>query len=272
MKEGDFREFFPGAEPTVLAIASGVVAVDKPAGLPTQAPAGIDSAESWLRRWLAAGNLPDARAYNGYVGVPHRLDRPVSGVLLLAATPRAARKLSRQFERRQIEKTYLAILDNGERSGEWLRLEQAGALGLEWRDFIEKIPDEPRARVTVADLPAAREAVTRARLIAPLAAGRLLVELAPHTGRMHQLRLQASVRELPVVGDPLYGGPEGDAAGWAAAHPDDPRARPIALHAWRIRYTDPDTLAPVMIQSPLPAFWPAEARGIPLPAPFDGKP
>lgn len=272
MKEGDFREFLPGSEPTVLVTASGVVAIDKPAGLPTQAPAGIDSAESWLRRWLAAGNVPDTHAYNGYVGVPHRLDRPVSGVLLLAASPRAARKLSRQFERRQIEKNYVAILAAGERSGEWLRLEQAGASGLEWRDFINKIPDEPRARVTVADAPLAREAVTRARLIAPLAAGYLLVELAPHTGRMHQLRLQASARGLPVVGDPLYGGPEGDAAGWAAPPPDDPRARPIALHAWRIRYADPDTLAPVMVQAALPAFWPAEARGIQLSAPFDGKP
>jgi 23S rRNA pseudouridine1911/1915/1917 synthase len=272
MKEGDSRMFFPIAEPTVLATASGVVAIDKPAGLPTQAPAGIDSAESWLRRWLIAGNLPEARAFNGYVGVPHRLDRPVSGVLLLAATPRAARKLSRQFEHRQIEKTYLAMLAAGGQSGERLRLEQAGASGLQWRDFIEKIPDEPRARVTVGDAPLAREAVTQARLIAPLAAGYVLVELAPHTGRMHQLRLQASARGLPVVGDPFYGGPAGDAAGWDAAPPDDPRARPIALHAWRIRYTDPDTLAPITIQSPLPAYWPAEARGIPLPAAFNGQP
>lgn len=272
MKEGVSRLFSSGLEPSVLATASGVVAIDKPAGLPTQAPAGIESAETWLRRWLAAGNMPTAIAHEGYVGVPHRLDRPVSGVLLFAATPRAARKLSRQFERRQIEKTYLAMLAPRDPGSERLRLEQAGASGLEWRDLIEKIPDEPRARVTVAEAPAAREAVTWVRLIAPLADGRLLVELAPHTGRMHQLRLQASARGMPVVGDPLYGGADGNAAGWAAAPPDDPRARPIALHAWRICYTDPDTLAPLIVQSPLPAFWPAEARGIPLPAAFDGKP
>jgi 23S rRNA pseudouridine1911/1915/1917 synthase len=262
MKEGGFRLFFSEREPAVLATASGVVAIDKPAGLPTQAPAGIDSAETWLRRWLAAGNLPGANAHEGhagYVGVPHRLDRPVSGVLLLAATPRAARKLSRQFERRQIEKTYLAILAAPERSAERLLLEQAGPAGLEWRDFIEKVPDEPRARVSIADAATAREAVTRARLIKRLADGRLLVELAPLTGRMHQLRLQASARGLPVVGDPLYGGPEGEQAGWAAPPPHDPRARPIALHAWRIRYTDPDTLAPVAIEAPPPACWPAEA-------------
>jgi 23S rRNA pseudouridine1911/1915/1917 synthase len=263
--------FSSGSEPSIVAMASGVVAIDKPAGLPTQAPAGIESAESWVRRWLAAGSLPTAVAHEGYVGVPHRLDRPVSGVLLFAATPRAARKLSRQFERRQIEKTYLAMLTARDPGSERLRLEQAAASGLEWRDLIEKIPDEPRARVTVADTAAAREAITRVRLIASLADGRLLVELAPHTGRMHQLRLQASARGMPVVGDPLYGGEDGDAACWSAGPPDDPRARPIALHAWRIRYIDPDTLAPVMVQAPLPAFWPAEARGIPLPAAFDGK-
>ena len=260
MKEGGTPLFFPELEPAVLATASGVVAIDKPAGLPTQAPPGIDSAETWLRRWLAAGNLGEAIGHQGYVGVPHRLDRPVSGVLLLAATPRAARKLSRQFERRQVEKTYLAILAAPERGAEPLRLEQAGTAGLEWRDVIEKIPDEPRARVSVAGAAPAREAITRARLIKRLDAGRLLVELAPLTGRMHQLRLQASTRGLPVVGDPLYGAPEGHAAGWAAPTPEDPRARPIALHAWRIRYTDPDTLAPVAIEAPPPAFWPADAR------------
>jgi 23S rRNA pseudouridine1911/1915/1917 synthase len=264
MKEGGFKRCSSAPEPTVLAMASGVVAIDKPAGLPTQAPAGIDSAESWLRRRLTAEDSSVAAGHHGYIGVPHRLDRPVSGVLLLAATPRAARKLSRQFERRQIEKTYLAILALQEGSVEPLRLEQSGASGAEWRDFIEKVPDEPRAKVTVAGAATAREAVTRARLIARLAGGRLLVELAPLTGRMHQLRLQSSARGLPVVGDPLYGGPDGDAAGWAAEPPNDPRARPIALHAWRIRYTDPDTLAAVTIQAPLPAFWPPEARSLPL--------
>ncbi|MFN5755647.1 MAG: hypothetical protein ACK48M_02475, partial [Planctomycetia bacterium] len=47
--------------------------------------------------------------------------------------------------------------------------------------------------------------------------------------------------------------------------------QPQLMHAWRIRYTDPDTLAPVTIQAPLPAFWPAEVRGIPLPARSDAS-
>ena len=260
MKEGGTPLFFPELEPAVLATASGVVAIDKPAGLPTQAPPGIDSAETWLRRWLAAGNLAAAIGHEGYVGVPHRLDRPVSGVLLLAATPRAARKLSRQFERRQVEKTYLAILAAPERGAEPLRLEQAGTSGLEWRDVIEKIPDEPRARVSVAGAAPAREAVTRARLIKRLDAGRLLVELAPLTGRMHQLRVQAASRGLPIVGDTHYGARVSSLPAFAPA--SDPRQQPIALHAWRIRYADPDTGAAITVEAPLAAAWPEAVRAV----------
>lgn len=76
--------------PTILLERSGVVALAKPFGLATQAPAGFPSVESWLRDRLPVG---------AYLGVPHRLDRAVSGVLLMATTPRAARQLSRQFER-----------------------------------------------------------------------------------------------------------------------------------------------------------------------------
>ena len=90
--------------PTVLLERSGVVAIAKPFGLATQAPAGFPSVESWLRDRLPAG---------AYLGVPHRLDRAVSGVLLMATTPRAARQLSRQFERRQVTKTYVAIVAPG---------------------------------------------------------------------------------------------------------------------------------------------------------------
>ena len=78
------------------------MAVFKRAGLPTQAPAGIDSLESHIRESLPQGS---------YLAMIHRLDRAVSGVVLVAITPRAARKMSRQFERREIEKTYLAILE-----------------------------------------------------------------------------------------------------------------------------------------------------------------
>ncbi len=233
----------------VLAEASGVVVVAKPAGLPTQAPPGIDSVENRVRSLLVTRAGPGTAA--PYLGVPHRLDRAVSGVLLFATTPRAARKLSRQFERREVSKTYLAILVPADVA----QLPPTiGTPPAEWRDWIEKVPNEPRARcVEPSDTAAAKEAVTRAQMLGRVAGDRLAVQLEPLTGRMHQLRLQAACRGLPVVGDELYGGP----AGISGTVADDPRARPIALHAWRIRYLDPDTGEPVTREAPLPDWWPA---------------
>ncbi|NDC63923.1 MAG: RluA family pseudouridine synthase [Planctomycetia bacterium] len=251
-------------DPRVLHESSGVIALWKPPGLPTQAPAGIDSVESWLRRRLTDGGRGVDTA--AYVGVPHRLDRAVSGVILMATTPRAARKLSRQFERRQVRKAYAAIVACGAGSaGHVADLERAAGTGdwVEWRDLVEKVPDEPRARIVVAAAGAAREAVTAVRLLrrppAPPAEGdRLFLELAPLTGRMHQLRLQAASRGLPVAGDELYGAAAARLdAGRALA--DDPRSRPIALHAWRIAFADPDTGREATVEAPLPAGWPPVA-------------
>lgn len=226
--------------PSVLREGAGVIAVLKPVGLATQAPPGIDSVEQWLRRRLGRDAV-------GYLGVPHRLDRAVSGVVLMAATPRAARKLSRQFERREIVKTYLAVVAPTGR-------ERPPAGAAEWRDFLRKIPEEARSEIVEPQEAAAREAVT---LVFPAdaaatAAGRMLLRLVPATGRMHQLRLQAASRGLPIVGDELYGGPLLGAG--------DPRERPILLHAWRIDYADPDSGVRVTVEAPLPDHWPAWAR------------
>jgi 23S rRNA pseudouridine1911/1915/1917 synthase len=220
----------------VLHAASGVLAVRKPAGLATQAPSRFDSMERRVR------DLPVVRDGTGYLGVPHRLDRPVSGVLLLAITPRAARQLSRQFERRQVRKTYRALLeprrcDATRITGEWQ----------EWRDRLAKVPDEPRGRVVGPDeaCPEARDATTRVRLRSMPDASRLgdaavEVEFEPLTGRMHQLRIQSAVRGLPVLGDAVYGAtlPFGEGS--------------IALHASRIEFLDPDTKQPVVVECPPP--------------------
>ncbi len=227
-----------------------MLAVAKPAGLATQAPPGGASIEAWVRREVAGPG--------GYVGIPHRLDRAVSGVLLVALTPRAARKLSRQFERRQVRKTYRAMVV-WPAGATMVPTDACGAVcdgGAEWRDLVEKVSDEPRARLAVdPDATGVREALTRVRFFG-LASGnatRGLLELEPLTGRMHQLRLQAAARGLPIVGDELYGGPVADLGVPVGA---EPRTRPIALHAWRIEWTDPDTGSPMAAEAPLPAWWP----------------
>jgi len=261
----------PRALLEVLHDAGGVLAVAKPAGLPTQAPPGIDSVESLVRTQLFGQRFREAiaaaaaggrvRHPGGFLGVPHRLDRPVSGVVLLATTPRAARQLSRQFERRQVVKTYLALVA--------ARGPHGLAVGdtFTWEDLVRKVPDEPRGEIVAEGSGAdpsnaegtagAARAVTRGRVL-DITGDRLRLELVPETGRMHQLRVQAAARGLPVVGDLLYGGPalstaDDVTADHAAAGNDaaddatDPRSRPIALHAWRIAFTDPETGAPVEV-------------------------
>jgi len=189
----------------------------------------------------------------------------------MATTPRAARKLSRQFERRQIIKTYIAIVVcTGSDKGSAESLEGGREQGVEWRDLIEKVPDQARARVVQDCGSAAREAVTHATLRAKLVGNHFfgrrqgplcdhwLVELSPLTGRMHQLRVQAAWRGMPVAGDFLYG--NGDPCRTA----DEQRQQPIALHALSIQFADPDTGAMKTVASPLPDFWPEEVSGMGL--------
>lgn len=246
---------------TILHESGGVLAVAKPAGLATQAPAGIPSVEAVVRELLFGQAAAVARSAGrrrhpgGFLGVPHRLDRPVSGVLLLATTPRAARQLSRQFERREIHKTYLAVVMPATQDP------PAEGTSFEWRDTLCKLPDEPRAEIVPEGTAGGREAVTIGRVLSAAEAGPLLPEiggllpaaatlvlqLEPLTGRMHQLRVQAAARGMPILGDTLYGGRP------AAAPPPEARAESIGLHAWRITFRDPATATEVTVTCPPPS-------------------
>jgi len=208
------------------------MAVAKPAGLPTQAPAAYPSLESRLRASIADDpSHPDS---SPYVAFPHRLDRPVSGVILVARTKRVAQLLSQQFESRKVDKRYLAWVE-GDPSFETTRM----------RNRIRKVTDRPRGEIVDGDDAGGRDAITDVRVIRRDGTNRrCLVELAPTTGRMHQLRIQCAHIGHPILGDTLYGG----SASWP---PDAESVRPIdsdqngqrtdgiALHAWRITFHDP---------------------------------
>jgi len=224
----------------VLFERNGVLAINKPAGLPTQAPWDIESAESQIRQQnfhrlfeeaLASG---ETRHPGGFLGVPHRLDRAVSGVMLLALTPRAARQLSRQFERRQIKKTYVAIVE----STEALPVSEEPFI---WRDAIRKVSGEPRVEVVKTHDSHAKPACTKGFVLVS-SKDRCVLKLHPETGRMHQLRIQAACRGMPIVDDALYG----------SAPMENIRYQPIALHAWSIEYDDPENKQRVAAHAPVP--------------------
>jgi 23S rRNA-/tRNA-specific pseudouridylate synthase len=227
----------------VLFETNGVLAVCKPAGLPTQAPWGIESVESLIRRQKFQSLFKESiatggkRHPGGFLGVPHRLDRAVSGIMLLASTPRAARQLSRQFERREIRKTYVAIVKP--RMGEAFKVEP-----FFWQDEIRKVPNEPRVEIVKSSDGNTKLAQTRGRVLASRG-GFYALELHPETGRMHQLRVQAARHGMPIVGDSLYDNV-------SAEDIDTIRNRPIALHARSIEYVDPESNQSLIARAPIP--------------------
>jgi len=211
------------------------LAVCKPPGLLTQAPPGIDSLEVRVKAFLKDR---DARPGKVYLGVPHRLDRPASGAIVFAKHSRAARRLAEQFEGRSVRKIYWACVEGEVRPA-------AGT----WQDYVRKVPDEPRAEAVAADHPDARRAVLHYRALAAGPWGTWL-EIELETGRMHQVRLQASLRGHPVLGDSLYG----STVPFGPQH-DDARLRAIALHARQLAFQHPMTREPVTVTAPVPAPW-----------------
>ena len=209
------------------------LAVDKPAGLLTQGTAGGEvTLEDLVRRHLR----PDDPA-SAYVGTVHRLDRPVSGVVLWAKTPKAARRWSEQFAAREARKEYWAIV---EVSGDVDRLGIAGA----WEDWLASPDAEGRARVVEAGTPRAARALTRFEVGRGkgVPRGVAWLKLRPETGRTHQLRAQSAARGLPIVGDSTYGA--------TRAFP-----RGIALHARSLAVEHPILRRPIVIEAPMPDSW-----------------
>lgn len=225
----------------ILRESGPCLAVLKPAGLATQAPAQFDSLERRLRAWLAERQSSPGPVY---LGVPHRLDRPVSGVMLFATRRRAAFKLSRQFERRQVRKIYWACVEGQV-------MPESGT----WSDYMRKVYGHPRAEIVPADHPEARLAVLHYRTlgstVSQLASGLATwLEIELETGRTHQIRVQTAARGHVVLGDAFYGG----TVPFGQQH-DDERLRAIALHGRSITFTDPTTHDLVTVEAPLPADW-----------------
>jgi 23S rRNA pseudouridine1911/1915/1917 synthase len=212
------------------------LAVCKPAPLLTQGvPAGIPTLESMVKQYL---KTKYHKAGNVYLGIPHRLDRPVSGVVLFARNSKAASRLAEQFERRQVTKVYWGALEG----------EIAPDEGM-WADWLRKIKEEARSEQVAEGTAGARQAALRYRRLGPCADG-CLVEFRPETGRMHQIRLQAALRGHPIRGDDLYGARL--AFGPATTVP---RERIIALHARSLTFLHPIRYEPITVTAPLPAVW-----------------
>ena len=211
------------------------LAVCKPAGLLTQAPPGIDSLEWRIKEFI---KQREGKTGNLYLGVPHRLDRPVSGAIVFARHSRAARRLAEQFEGRLVRKVYWACVQGD--------IEPAEGT---WTDLVRKIPDQPRAEIVPDGHPEGRLAVLHYRLLTS-GPGRSCLEVELETGRMHQIRVQAAARGHPLLGDAMYG----SAVPFGPQH-DDWRRRAIALHARSLGFRHPMTREPVTVIAAAPEPW-----------------
>lgn len=183
----------------------------------------LDLARAYLKqKYNKPGNV--------FVGLVHRLDRPVSGVVLFARTSKAAARLSDQFRRGIVQKTYRAVVEGNvaEKSGEFV-------------DWLLKDEKKNITQSVTPDTPSARLARLRFRRVAT-ARGLSLLEITPETGRSHQIRVQLSVRGYPIYGDRKYGSKHS-------------LQGVIALHAARLTFEHPTRKEPVTVTAPDPASW-----------------
>lgn len=215
----------------VLHVDNHVLAVAKPAGLPVVPDASgdeslLDRARAWVRdEFGKPGEV--------YLGVVHRLDRPVSGVVVFARTSKGAARLSEQFRSRRVRKTYWAVgLGDAPRDREGT-IEQ----------WLAKDARANRVRASSEPRPGAQLARTRWRVL-ERRPGRVLYELEPETGRPHQLRVAAATLGTPLAGDLKYG----------AAEPLDDRS--VALHARALEVDHPTRGERLRLQAPAPTRGP----------------
>jgi 23S rRNA pseudouridine1911/1915/1917 synthase len=206
-----------------------LLAVNKPAGLATMGTRGdkatlLTLAKQYVkRRYRKPGNV--------YLGVVSRLDAPVTGVVLLARTSKAARRLTEQFRTHTVEKTYWAIVEG------CMRL----AAG-ECVDWLGQDERHRRMHVVAGATAGAKQARLWYRRLELVGCDSLL-EVVPQTGRKHQIRLQLSHRGHPVLGDLKYGSRRRFPAG-------------IALHARRLVVSHPVRQQRLALTAPLPHAWP----------------
>jgi 23S rRNA pseudouridine1911/1915/1917 synthase len=222
----------------ILCEDGPVLAINKPSGLLTLGshdPA-VPTLERQVRSYLKE---KFQKPGNVYLGIPHRLDRPVSGVILFAKNSKAAGRLAEQFRDRQVRKIYWGIVEREP-------LEPEGRLS----DWLLKEPEKAHVNVVEPETPGARQAVLHYRTLRQTPLGTLL-EIQLETGRMHQIRVQLASRGWHILGDVQYGATRllMDPA------PADPTLNPIALHAREITFLHPVRYDSVTVTAPLPDNW-----------------
>ena len=202
----------------VLYKNNQLIAFNKPAGLPVQADLTEDKALLNLAEIYTKSKL----------WLIHRLDRPVSGLVLFAKTKTAQQALSADFQSRKIKKTYLAVVKNAP--------EQEAATLIH---YLKHDAKNNRSIVLSENTPDSQEAVLHYQTLSSSDNYHLL-QIDLETGRHHQIRAQLAAIGCPIKGDVKYGARRNN--------PD----RSIHLHAWKPSFSHPVDQTPVDLVAPLP--------------------
>lgn len=175
-----------------------------------------------------------------FLGVVHRLDRPVSGLVVFARTSKALSRLSEMFRTRSVRKTYWAIVGNQPPQSE-------GTL----THWLTRNPKNNTARAYDREVPGSKQAVLDYRVIAR-SDRYWLLEVDLHTGRHHQIRCQLAKMGCPIRGDLKYGAPR--------SLPDGG----ISLHARRVSFEHPVSHLPIDVTAPVPEepLWQAFVKSL----------
>ncbi|URA09253.1 RluA family pseudouridine synthase [Thermospira aquatica] len=205
-----------------------IIVVEKPVNMPTQPDkTGDEALSTFLERNLVPGK-------EVYVGVVHRLDRPVGGVMVFARSRLAAEKLSTQMKTRECEKYYLAVVYGK------VNPPTGTLVDYLWKDGHRNV-----SQVVAAHHPDAKKASLAYRVVGFHEEKALsLVEIELHTGRHHQIRVQWQSRGHPVYGDQKYG--RGFTRG----------GQQLALWSYRLGFTHPKTGEYLIFQKKPPARYP----------------
>lgn len=210
----------------VLYEDNHLLALNKPAGVLIQGDSSgdeplVETAKKFLKeKYSKPGAV--------FLGVVHRLDRPVSGVVVFARTSKALSRMNELFRSRQTKKIYLAVVKN--------KPARAEETLVHW---LKKSEEKNKAIIYTKETPGALRCELTYRHLAGVH-GYHLLEVKPLTGRPHQIRAQLAAIGCPIAGDVKYGFPQANADGR------------IHLHAFQLLFVHPVKKTELIIRAPLP--------------------
>ncbi len=222
---------------TILFDDADVVVVDKPAGLVVHPAAG--HTDGTLVNALLF-HVRDLSGIGGELrpGIVHRLDKDTSGVMIIAKNDEAHRKLTAEWNTERVQKEYLALV--------------YGTPSNDRGTIDAPIGRDPRDRKRMAIVDSGRRAITDYEIVERLR-GTSLVRCRLRTGRTHQIRVHMKHLGHPIVGDPVYSGPQWKGIAEKKVQRALSALTRQMLHAERLTFAHPKTGASISVRSEMPA-------------------